>query len=313
MATVNVADLRPVKETELHALKERLARHLPHSLPVSNTDSLTPQQVVYGCVSLAVRYGLHSLQPASILVPAAPRPSSLTIIVPTGGPQCIEVFWSTEEHTPQEMAHYLSCIPHLDWSQPVYILSLLSALLPSLQSQASIGGQQVQVQTTFQGNLYSLQVPATLGKELLPKYQVTSLREEDALQVWTNWEFNDLDSVDNMSNDITRFPSVGIREHNPEDGVSLLEKKTEKTLVSWVHLSKPGWIGNTFTMPQHRRKGLAGVATLTLACKVLQEGLLPFVFIGNHNIASIKFHEALGFKRQCEAYTVKVVPAEATD
>ncbi|XP_045117082.1 uncharacterized protein LOC123507875 [Portunus trituberculatus] len=254
MATVNVADLRPVKETELHALKERLARHLPHSLPV------------YGCVSLAVRYGLHSLQPASILVPAAPRPSSLTIIVPTG-----------------------------------------------LQSQASIGGQQVQVQTTFQGNLYSLQVPATLGKELLPKYQVTSLREEDALQVWTNWEFNDLDSVDNMSNDITRFPSVGIREHNPEDGVSLLEKKTEKTLVSWVHLSKPGWIGNTFTMPQHRRKGLAGVATLTLACKVLQEGLLPFVFIGNHNIASIKFHEALGFKRQCEAYTVKVVPAEATD
>lgn len=48
------------------------------------------------------------------------------------GPQCMEVFWSAEEHTPQEVAHYLSQIPHLDWSQPVYILSLLSILLPSV-------------------------------------------------------------------------------------------------------------------------------------------------------------------------------------
>ncbi|XP_063882300.1 uncharacterized protein LOC135112156 [Scylla paramamosain] len=299
MAAVSEAGLRPVKETELHALKERLARHLPHSLPV------------YGGVSLAVRYGLHSLQPASILVPAVPRSVCLTIIVPTGGPQCIEVFWSTEEHTPQEVAHYLAHIPHLDWSQPVYILSLLSTLLPSLQSLSSIGGRQVQVQTTFQGHLYNLRVPTTLGKELPPEYHVTSLREEDALLIWTNWEFNDLDSADNMSNDITRFPSVGILEHNPKDSVNFSEKAD--TLVSWVHLRKPGWMGNTFTMPQHRRRGLAGVATLALARKLLQEGLLPFVFIGNHNTPSIKFHEALGFKQQCEAHTVKVVPTEATD
>lgn len=301
MAAVREPGLRPVKETELHALKERLARHLPYSLPV------------YGGVSLAARFGLHSLQPASILVPATPRPSSLVIIVPTGGPQCMEVFWSAEEHTPQEVAHYLSQIPHLDWSQPVYILSLLSILLPSLQSLGSIGTQQVEVQTTFQGHLCSLQVPKTLDKELPPEYYVTSLREEDALMVWTNWEFNDYDSPDNMSNDITRFPSVGIREHNSEDDVNLLEKNEGKTLVSWVHLAKTGWMGNTFTMPQHRRRGLAGVATLALVHKLLQEGLLPFVFIGNHNTASIKFHEALGFKLQCEAYTVKVVPAEATD
>lgn len=105
MAPVGVAGpgLRPVKETELHALKERLARHLPYSLPVSSTDTtpssehtvihnlpcLKQQQTnsvstlkEYGSVSLAVRFGLHSLQPASILVPAAPRPTSLTIIAP---------------------------------------------------------------------------------------------------------------------------------------------------------------------------------------------------------------------------------------
>lgn len=138
------------------------------------------------------------------------------------------------------------------------------------------------------------------------------MREEDALWVWTNWEFKDFDSVDNMSNDITRFPSVGIYKQNHVDGVDLLEKKAEKTLVSWVHLSKSGWMGNTFTMPQHRRRGLASVATLALACKLMQEGLLPYVYIGTHNTPSTNFHKALGFKQQCEAYTVKVMPAQTT-
>lgn len=35
---------------------------------------------VHGAVSLAKRYGLHTLRPASILVPACPQPSCLTVI-----------------------------------------------------------------------------------------------------------------------------------------------------------------------------------------------------------------------------------------
>lgn len=35
---------------------------------------------VYNAVCVARRYGLHSLRPASIFVPACPQPSSLTVI-----------------------------------------------------------------------------------------------------------------------------------------------------------------------------------------------------------------------------------------
>ncbi|MPC71086.1 hypothetical protein E2C01_065355 [Portunus trituberculatus] len=67
MSSQNKTALRYVTEDELNTLKERLGCHLPHSL------------IVYGSVSLAAHYGTHSIRPASILIPADPHPSCLTI------------------------------------------------------------------------------------------------------------------------------------------------------------------------------------------------------------------------------------------
>ncbi|KAG0719845.1 hypothetical protein GWK47_007055 [Chionoecetes opilio] len=114
--------LRQVRKDELEALKQRLARHLPHSL------------AVYGAVSLAARYGLHSQGPASILVPTGPRPSCLAVIAPiTSGtkPNALRVFWSLEEHTAKDVTDRLSRLPHLDWNQPV-LINCVSTVLPSV-------------------------------------------------------------------------------------------------------------------------------------------------------------------------------------
>ncbi|XP_045117086.1 glycine N-acyltransferase-like protein 3 [Portunus trituberculatus] len=119
--------------------------------------------------------------------------------------------------------------------------------------------------------------------------------------------------MDNICNDITHFPSFGIRQCCSKDDGSLLQEEAQGRLVSWVHLCKIGSMGNTFTMPQHRHRGLASTATLALACKLLQEGLLPYVYIGNYNTASISLHEGLGFKQQCEVHTINLVLAEVTD
>lgn len=297
-----VAALRHVREDELDALKARLARHLPHSV------------AVYGSLSLAARYGLHSLRPASILVPVDPRPTCLTIIAPLGSEnlQITEVFWSPEEHTVKDVAQYLSLIPDLDWSKPLTLIGIPKILLPALKSLDSIGGRQVQVQERGEGHIYNLETPPILGTELPPMYHMSSLKEDEASTVWTNWEFNFTDTEDNMRQDIIHFPSVGIREHSFTNSAEPRMQTAKETLVSWIRTTKYGWMGNTFTLLHHRRRGLASRATLALARQMLQEGFFANAAILDNNTVSIKFHEDLGFKRQCAIDVVALIPAETT-
>ncbi|KAG0729670.1 Glycine N-acyltransferase-like protein 3 [Chionoecetes opilio] len=325
--------LRQVREDELDALKQRLARHLPHSL------------AVYGAASLAARYGLHSLRPASILVPTCPRPSCLTVMasITSSAMQCLVVFWSLEEHTVKDVTDRLSRLPHLDWNQRVIMFSVPTVLLPSLQSLkqlgtptsdasspyiehlyssrhrrfsmplqslSSWGHRRVTLQAPYIEHLYQLKTPTILNAKLPQMYNVTRLRKEDASAVWTNWEFNTFYSMESVRNDIIYFPSVGIRERGPEDGAGSLQE-AEEILVSWVCTSKFGRMGSTFTLPQHRHQGLAGAATMALASQLLQEGLPVFVVIEDSNTASVQLHEKLGFERQIAAVDVELLFTKA--
>lgn len=297
MAAQSEVVLRQVREDELKPLKERLACHLPHSAPV------------YSAVSLAAHYGLHTMRPASILVPNSPRPSCFTVISPesSGARQIILMFWSLEEHTAEDVAHHLSHIPDLDWSQPVMLRTLPAILLPSLQSVVSVGGRRVRHQTKFPVHLFNTQSPVLLDTELPPVYYVTRLWGKDTSTIWTHWKFKELESEDNVKDDITHFPCVGIREC----GSSLVEP--QETLVSWIRTNKEGSMSSTFTLPQHRRRGLASVATVVLARELLQEGLVAYVAIEDDNIASIKFHEGLGFRRQCASVCAVLLPTGDED
>ncbi|KAG0718509.1 Glycine N-acyltransferase-like protein 3 [Chionoecetes opilio] len=179
--------------------------------------------------------------------------------------------------------------------------AIMSACLQMDRQCPSTGKARVHTETRLHGSAW----PTGPVRGRLPQgYHVTRLREEDALTVWTNWKYNNNDSMESVRHDILRFPSVGIRESGPEDGGGSLQE-AEEILVSWVCTTKLGWMGNTFTEPQHRRQGLAGAATMALANQLLQEGLPAFVAIDDTNTASVHLHQKLGFERQIE---VNILP-----
>ncbi|MPC60315.1 hypothetical protein E2C01_054356 [Portunus trituberculatus] len=153
----------------------------------------------------------------------------------------------------------------------------------------------------------------SLHVRLPPAYHMSKLKEDEASVVWTNWESNFLSSEDNVRHDIVHFPSIAIRKHSLTDSTGSPQEAAKETLVSWVRTTKNGWMGNTYTLPHYRRRGLASTATLALARQMLQESIFAIVAIENTNTASIKFHEGLGFKRQCAICMVVLVPAATTD
>lgn len=144
---------------------------------------------------------------------------------------------------------------------------------------------------------------------------MASLRESDAAMVCSHWDMQRLESLASIRNIITTFPSIGVYKRGPSEAeqctknlsVSLEEGK-EETLVSWTLLFRLGWIGSTYTLPQHRRRGLACAATQALALRLQFEGLMPYVLIGDDNEQSIELHEGLGFRKQCAINMVMVEP-----
>ncbi|MPC24258.1 hypothetical protein E2C01_017337 [Portunus trituberculatus] len=244
---------------------------------------------VYSSVCLAARYGLHCLRPVTILIPADTRRSCFTVIrtLTSSGSHDIMVFWSLEEHTAEDVADYLSHTIDLNLGQHEFSISLPDILLPSV-SCASV---------------------FLLHPGLLPEYQVSNLKEEDVSVIWKNWQFSSLSSENSLRDDIINFPSVGIRKRNLIDSsTEELQEEAQETLVSWIRTSKYGFMGSTFTLPQYRRRGLAGTATLILTRQLMQEGLLPAVMIEKNNTASISFHGDLGFVRQCALSMVALLP-----
>ncbi|KAG0724439.1 hypothetical protein GWK47_040556 [Chionoecetes opilio] len=103
---------------------------------------------------------------------------------------------------------------------------------PQLQSLSSWGRRQVTLQAPYNAHLYQLKAPTILNAKLPEMYHVTRLRKEDASAVWTNWIFNNFDSVESVRNGIIHFPSVGIRERGPEDGAGSLQEEAERY---WCH------------------------------------------------------------------------------
>lgn len=106
------------------------------------------------------------------------------------------------------------------------------------------------------------------------------------------WPHRAYSLVEDVMDDIEFFPSAGVF------------LKATGELVSWVTILAGIGMSRLHTLEQHRRKGYAKLAILSIAKKMALGGQLPFTTVAIDNAASIGFFESLGFQRveHCHIY-----------
>ncbi|KAK4313347.1 hypothetical protein Pmani_015301 [Petrolisthes manimaculis] len=299
------------KEGELRDLFTKLKHYLPQSISV------------HGTIDMQLLYGPSSMPHTTILAADPPDSCSMVVVTPAfsyKGIQSVTVFWSVEEECSEHMAKLLGMIPGLDWSRPVFLYACGIDVLTEMDSMVIAGVKQVRRLTISSGNIYTLDKPQLDTPKLNGDFYISSLGPADLDRVRSFWKYSFSEQRDAHLKMITAFPSVAIRMkssnsplkakktdvQNEWDNGTINDKhkdtpeeetNDEETLVSWIHSYKNGLIGNTFTVKEQRRRGLAKVATLTLAHHFLQKGHIPVVAIDSANTSSIAFHKSLGFKQ----------------
>ncbi|KAK3893656.1 hypothetical protein Pcinc_002569 [Petrolisthes cinctipes] len=296
------------KEGELRDLMTKLKRYLPQSISV------------HGTIDMLLHYG-PSMPHTTILSADPPGSCSLVVVTPAcsyKGIQSVTVFWSVEEERSEDMAKLLGMIPGLDWSRPVKLYACCIDVITEMDGLVIAGVKQVRRHTISNGHLYTLDKCQLKTPKLNGDFYISSLGPADMEIVRSFWRYSFTETREVHLKMITAFPSVAIRMksskslkaketdvQNKWDNGSMNEKHKdipeeerngEETLVSWIHSYKNGLIGNTFTVKEQRRRGLAKVATQTLAHHFLQKGHIPVVAIDSSNTTSIAFHKSMGFK-----------------
>ncbi|MEZ4767615.1 MAG: GNAT family N-acetyltransferase [Caldilineales bacterium] len=73
--------------------------------------------------------------------------------------------------------------------------------------------------------------------------------------------------------------------------------------VAGTHLIAPNWgvgaVGNIYTHPAWRRRGLASLLTSAVTAELLQRGLLVVLNVDQANAAAIRIYESLGYRTHC--------------
>lgn len=118
---------------------------------------------------------------------------------------------------------------------------------------------------------------------------------------WRHKEFESLEAYKQLVRGLPGYAIFRTAVGADEENQDLKRRKAHPngTPVSWVQLGRSNSMGNTFTIPEYRRRGLAQVVTLALANHVIRLGSKASVYICDENKASILFHERLGFGRKC--------------
>ena len=112
-------------------------------------------------------------------------------------------------------------------------------------------------------------------------YIIKPLSPSAARTMLSYWAYSFTETEEGLEERLSKYPAYGAF--------------FKGELVAWTHQYACGMIGMTFTRPDHRRKGLAGVVTLTLAQRIFSEGRIPVILTEHDNAQSISFHKKLGF------------------
>lgn len=137
-------------------------------------------------------------------------------------------------------------------------------------------------------------------------FYLDSLHVQDGPTVASDWEYNWTETRKGLESIMANQPSVAIRKAVEKEGVS--DASDGSRLVAWSWLYRHGFQGNTFTVPEFRRRGLGTAATLALAEKLRQLDIVVRIMVNHANTASISYHQSLGFERQCDLISFIMLP-----
>ena len=127
------------------------------------------------------------------------------------------------------------------------------------------------------------------------------------------WKYNGSETKEGYRNLVAKLTSIGAFQCKSQVGGENVAKGTpsseeeeanstsEDTLgypVAWSQLGIFNCFKNTFTLPEHRRKGLANAVTLALARKCMEDTGVASSTVVVDNELSKAIHEKLGFIRQ---------------
>ncbi|XP_076066787.1 uncharacterized protein LOC143040050 isoform X2 [Oratosquilla oratoria] len=279
--------------TEVHAegllpLKEALKKQLPESL------------VAHGYIDFNIRCNFDS--PESKVLVASDFPiKSFLAITPTvtwDGVESLFLYYLEEESTyasDNELASLLRSLPDLDWSRPVFLfgspIHVIVRVINLLNRGLLSTNQQYHSLFSFRGHslLFQAKEPSPDDIKIPEGFTLNSLYPEDMDVVFPLWNFNFTDSIINYQELVTKLPSSVVFKTASEGEKS--------QLVAWVLTYKYGAIGNTYTQPMYRHRGLATAVTLDLTRKILSLGSPSYVVVEDSNKASIAFHGKMGFRR----------------
>lgn len=294
--------MREVAYEELAGLKDRMSRYLPHS------------GSIYGMLDTKLRHPLVKEFSTAVYVPDSHSSSSLVVATPSCSSdlKSLTVFWWPEEEADDEdLALLLASLPSCRWDQPLFFYACSIPVLRKLETlmnhKCLAGGQTVWHRTS-EGILYSISREDLQDHQLPPGFTMRPLRPEDTPTVRSWWKYNWSETYAALSSLLGCLASVGVFEEAAEGG------EGDRKLVSWIHQYKNGYMGNTFTLPEYRRLGLARGATLALAREAIESGRPPYLVIDETNTDSILFHEKIGFKKQCGVgWNVSLPPGVALE
>ncbi|XP_042861403.1 uncharacterized protein LOC122246718 isoform X2 [Penaeus japonicus] len=298
-----MARLREVlREEELVALRDCMGGYLPYSAGV------------HGFLDVTLKCQVLPFGDSKVYIPEGSQFSTLVVVAPSCSQtyiQNITVFWDTEKEDDENVIRLLKTVPGWDWTAPVYYrvtpLSVFAKLQTYLKNER-LGNGGMWCQMVIKGPLFTIEDSDIRQMKIPEGFSLDSLRPEDAPAVISPWHYSWTESHQGVELLLARLPSVAIR-HGSE---AASKAPVGGRLVSWCSLHNLCFLGNAFTVPGHRRKGLGTAVALAMVQKLRQKGIPVRSIVERSNTASVRFHESLGFKERCDMVLFIMLPRGKT-
>nr|XP_027222033.1 uncharacterized protein LOC113814198 isoform X6 [Penaeus vannamei] len=304
-----MATLRQVsRDEELEALRDKMTQYLPFSAGI------------HGYVEVILKCQLQQILDVKVYIPDAPQqPSSLALVTPSCSQpniQSVTIFWDTEKEDDEDVVRMLKTLPHWDWSAPTYFKFSPTAVYNKLQQfmtdgMLTIG--QMWCYKIIHGHLFAMDNPDAPHFKIPEGFSIDSLQPEDIPTIVSQWNSRRLETQAGLESLVAKLPSVAIRSRQADGNEDpTRQDATGSSLVAWSFLYHVGILANIFTMPEHRRRGLGRAVALTMVEKLRQKKLPVRSVVDGSNGVSIRYHEKLGFRKQCDVKVFLMLPVGKT-